>query len=84
MLGKDIMLQGSRAGYQRIVLCAQQCSSGCFAEENLTFPSVCSCVSMLADLYHAENACGTATVGSSEVSACITSVHSALQPYNIE
>lgn len=28
----------------------------------------CSCVSMLADLYHAEDACGTATVGSSEVS----------------
>ena len=27
----------------------------------------CSCVSMLADLFHAENSCGTATVGSSEV-----------------
>ena len=28
----------------------------------------CSCVAMLSDLYHAENACGAATVGSSEVS----------------
>jgi glutamate/tyrosine decarboxylase-like PLP-dependent enzyme len=26
----------------------------------------CSCVSMLADLYHAEGVCGTGTVGSSE------------------
>ena len=31
------------------------------------YVSPCSCVAMLADLYHAENACGAATVGSSEV-----------------
>jgi glutamate/tyrosine decarboxylase-like PLP-dependent enzyme len=27
---------------------------------------LCSCVAMLADLYHAEGVCGTGTVGSSE------------------
>ena len=37
---------------------------------------VCRCVAMLADLFHApgkgiENACGTATIGSSEVGACL-------------